>query len=277
MRNGGTESCEYVVQKGQPGARGESAGFRLHRPRRGQSIYEQVNDQGCRDKIEHDGRNDDMAATFRLQIGGDEGPGRAACSSSNCRRDKNQRPREEIEIEADESYAKPGYIGLTFGANIEEPGVIGDSKSQAGENEVRRVKQRVPQPFGLTKGAFNDDPRCLQWIFADGDQKNGGEGKGGCKIEQGDQQEVGPPGKVGMAVHAALSGEIPAIIRLIALSAAAGVHSPTIKPLHMVKIRSDNALISSSSTDTSRMALPRSRKSISRRWINSMAPISTPR
>src|ERR687898_2488172 len=153
MGNGRAESCENVVQKGQPGARSESAGFRLHRSRRGKSIYEQVNDQGCGDKIEHDSRDDDVAATFRLQIAGNEGPGRAACSSSNCGQGKNQRPREEIEIKADKSHAKPGYISLTFGANIEEPGVIGDSESQAGENEVRRVKQRITQTLGLTKCA----------------------------------------------------------------------------------------------------------------------------
>src|SRR5829696_7740239 len=132
MGNRRAESCENVVQERQPGARRESASFRLHRSRRGKPVYEQVNNQGCRDKIEHNGRNDDVAATFRLQIAGDEGPGRAAYCGRNCGQDKNQRPREEIEIEADESYAKAGYIGLTFGANIEEPGVKGDSKSQAG-------------------------------------------------------------------------------------------------------------------------------------------------
>ena len=42
-------------------------------------------------------------------------------------------------------------------------------------------------------------------------------------------------------------------------------------------LRSESERISSNSAETSRTALPASRCSMSRRWINSMAPISTPR
>ena len=49
------------------------------------------------------------------------------------------------------------------------------------------------------------------------------------------------------------------------------------RPSNMTRMRSASARISSSSTETSRIALPASRISIRRRWMNSMAPMSTPR
>ena len=149
-------------------------GFRLHRSRRRKPIDEKIDDQGGSDKIEHDGGDDNVAAAFGLQIAGHESPGRPECSSSNSGKDKNERPREKIEIKADESYTKSGYISLAFGSNVEKPGVKCDGKSKAGKNKIGCVKQRVAKPLGLPKCALNDNSGCSQWIFADGDQKNGG-------------------------------------------------------------------------------------------------------
>ena len=58
--------------------------------------------------------------------------------------------------------------------------------------------------------------------------------------------------------------------------ASAPETSPTISPPAMTRIRSERPRISSSSTDTRRTALPESRSSTSRRWMNSIAPMSTP-
>jgi hypothetical protein len=57
----------------------------------------------------------------------------------------------------------------------------------------------------------------------------------------------------------------------------AGSRSPTMRPSNITAIRSDIDMISSSSTDTRRIALPASRSSMMRWWMNSIAPMSTPR
>ena len=52
---------------------------------------------------------------------------------------------------------------------------------------------------------------------------------------------------------------------------------PRSRPSNITMIRSLSAWISSSSTETSRIALPRSRSATICWWMNSIAPISTPR
>ena len=53
--------------------------------------------------------------------------------------------------------------------------------------------------------------------------------------------------------------------------------SPTMRPPHITRMRSASDITSSSSTETSRMAQPASRIATSWRWMNSIAPMSTPR
>ena len=70
----------------------------------------------------------------------------------------------------------------------------------------------------------------------------------------------------------------PVIIRPISSTEVTfGSTSPTILPSRMTSKRSARAVTSSSSAETSSTAEPASRSSISLRWMNSMAPISTPR
>ena len=56
-----------------------------------------------------------------------------------------------------------------------------------------------------------------------------------------------------------------------------GRRSPMMRPSHMTRMRSESERTSSSSTETSRIALPASRMARSWRWMNSIAPMSTPR
>ena len=61
------------------------------------------------------------------------------------------------------------------------------------------------------------------------------------------------------------------------LSAVRPSRIATISPRYMTAIRSDSSRISSSSADTSRIAVPASRLAIAWRWMNSMLPTSRPR
>src|SRR5439155_517749 len=58
---------------------------------------------------------------------------------------------------------------------------------------------------------------------------------------------------------------------------ASGGSMLTIRPSYMTAIRSERERTSSSSAETSRTAVPSSRSWTIRRWMNSMAPMSTPR
>ena len=55
----------------------------------------------------------------------------------------DQRGGQEVEIEADERDAETGDIGLSLGADIEEPGMDRDREGKAGEHEVGSVEKRV--------------------------------------------------------------------------------------------------------------------------------------
>ena len=60
-------------------------------------------------------------------------------------------------------------------------------------------------------------------------------------------------------------------------SVSDGRRSPMIWPSNITAMRSDSDRISSSSTETSRIALPSSRRRTICWWMNSIAPMSTPR
>ena len=75
-----------------------------------------------------------------------------------------------------------------------------------------------------------------------------------------------------------LTGSMPAISRPSSRSSVSpATRSPEMRPSNMTTMRSDSAWISSSSTETSRIALPRSRSATISLWMNSIAPMSTPR
>ena len=63
----------------------------------------------------------------------------------------------------------------------------------------------------------------------------------------------------------------------IASSDTSPVCSPTISPSYMTRMRSESERISSSSSETRRIARPSSRSVTSRRWRYSIAPTSRPR
>src|SRR6266568_2338903 len=70
----------------------------------------------------------------------------------------------------------------------------------------------------------------------------------------------------------------PPVIRIPNCSSvASGETISTILPSYITAMRSERERISSNSAETSKTALPASRCSMIRRWMNSIAPISTPR
>ena len=64
--------------------------------------------------------------------------------------------------QADESDAQAAEIGLALGADIEQPGMEGDREGKAGEDEIRRIEQRVAEARAIAEGAVEHDAQALQ-------------------------------------------------------------------------------------------------------------------
>ncbi len=75
----------------------------------------------------------------------------------------------------------------------------------------------------------------------------------------------------------AVSRGTPAIMRPRTPRGVSGGTTPTTLPRYITTTRSASAATSSSSVETSRTATPSSRSAMTRLWMNSMAPTSTPR
>src|SRR6185503_16367467 len=88
------------------------------------------------------------------------------------------------------------------------------------------------------------------------------------------------PGRAGVRGlgHAGTSALPVAMIRPTrSFSAVSASRIATRRPRYMTPIRSDNSMISSSSAETSRTAVPASRLATICLWMNSMEPTSIPR
>src|SRR6478736_3468038 len=153
----------------------------------------------------------------------------------------------------------------------------GDCDGKTGEDEGGGVVQREAEIFAAAEGAVDQVIGRFQRIFTDEQHDETGDEEGNSEVDQRDEAVFDPARKLsigGAHSAASLRPSTPAISRPSSPSVASGSRSPTTRPANMTRIRSDRARISSSSTETSRTALPWSRISMIRLWMNSMAPTS---
>jgi hypothetical protein len=108
-----------------------------------EDVDQQVGHQRRGDEVEHDRRDHDVAAAARLEPRGDECPGGA----EDARRRDGQRehdPRgQRPKARPTRPDAEAADVGLPLAADVEQAGVVGDGHGEAGEDEVRRVEERV--------------------------------------------------------------------------------------------------------------------------------------
>ncbi len=163
-------------------------------------------------------------------------------------------------MQRDERRAEPPDIGLAFRADVEQSGVETDRHRKAGEDEARREKQRVAEALEIAERAGDQDLHRLERVFADRQHDESGNDEGGGDIDERDQRDVGPGRqRLERRTHAARS-LTPAISRPRSWGlVSSGLRSPVTRPPQSTMMRSLRAKISSSSTETSRSALPASR------------------
>ena len=168
--------------------------------------------------------------------------------------------RQKAEVEGDERRPQAGDIGLALDADVEEPGVETDGDRKAGEDETGRVVKREAEAFEVAERAGDQNLHRLQRILADRQHDETGNDEGRGDIDERNQRHVGPRRQgLERRAHAARSST-PAMRRPRSWALVSpGFLSPVMRPPHKTMIRSLRAKISSSSTETSRTALPASR------------------
>ncbi len=188
---------------------------------------------------------------------------------------------------------------LAFAADVEQPRMKCHRDRQAGEDEGRRVVQRVAQADAAAEGALDQQRQRLPRVLADEQHDEAGDEQRERKVEAAGRQgrasaavgRTSSPGTPRDALQCDRTGSGPALSRsrrprprrLAHHAAERGFvalrdrRSPTMRPPAITSTRSASARISSSSDDTTSTASPASRIARRRPWMNSIAPMSTPR
>jgi hypothetical protein len=125
-------------------ARPEGPRLGRHGARRLEHVDQHVDHDGCGDEVEHDRRDDDVAAASRLQPGGDQRPGRSDRRRGDDGDGVGQPPGQDmVEGQRDDGDSEAGDEGLAFPADVEQAAMERDRDREAGEDEVRRIVERV--------------------------------------------------------------------------------------------------------------------------------------
>src|SRR6185436_6755525 len=181
---------------------------------------------------------------------------------------RHQHDRRQVrERDADPGGRERRDVQLSLGADVQQAATERDRDRQAGEDQWRREEQRVADAVRPREGAAEQEAIRLDGTVADErDDHRAGE----KRAQDGQRRKE----QVAKNLHA----RPPVISRPISSCVARdGSTSPATRPLCRTSRRSASAVTSSSSADTSSTAQPASRSATIFRWMNSMAPISTPR
>jgi hypothetical protein len=144
---------EHLVELRHEGRVAEGRRLGVHLSGFAQHVDEQVAHDGGGDVVEHDRRDDDVAVAIGLQIAGN---GRESRSEHGCADDRGngQRiARQEAEMQRDQRRAEAGDIALPLCADVEQAGMETDRDRKPGEDEARRVEQRIADPFEIPERA----------------------------------------------------------------------------------------------------------------------------
>src|SRR3984957_16682326 len=269
---------EHFVELRHKGRAAEGRRLGVHLPRLAQNVDEQVAHDCGGNVVEHDRRDDDVAVAIGLQVAGNGREGGAEQGCADDRRDGQRVARQEAEMQRDQRRAEPSDIGLPLRADVEQAGMEADRNRKSGEDEARRVEQRVADPLEIAERAQNKALHRLERILADRQHDKAGDHESGGDIDKRNERDIRPSGQGFQGRAHAARSLTPAIKspRSWAL-VSSGRRSPVTRPPQSTMMRSESAKISSSSTETRSTALPASRCAPIRLWMNSIAPMSTPR
>ena len=167
----------------------------VHLPGLAQNVDEQVAHDGGGDVVEHDRRYDDVAVAISLQITGNGCEGRAEYSRADNCRDGEGVAGQEAEMKRHKRRAEAPDIGLPLSADVEQPGMKADRDRQPGEDEARRVEQRVANSFKVAERAEDEALDGLQRILANRQHDEAGDYESGGDVDERNERDVRPGGQ----------------------------------------------------------------------------------
>ena len=176
---------------------GEVPALRLHGAGPGHDVDEQVDHHRGGDEIEHDGRDDDVAAPVGLQPRGHEGPGGAEESGPGDGRGHDQGKGQEIQVQAHQGCPQSADVGLALAPDIEQAAVKGHRHRQPGKDEVGGVEEGIADRLLEAEGAPYQYPYHLPRVLADQQHDQAGDGEGGQQVERRQQPQDRPTGQTG--------------------------------------------------------------------------------
>ena len=196
-----------------------------------------------------------MAAPFGLQIGRDRGPEGPEGAGADDREGKGQKPVRPVDGQQHQRHADTGNRRLPLAADVEQPGMEGHGHRKPGEDVIGGVIKRVAKPRRAAERTLEHDPHGFQRILSHREHHEAGDEKRQQKVDEGHEEYIGPARHL---FHQAASPFcIPAIRRPSSFSSVSwGRRSPMMRPSNITAMRSESERISSSSTETSRIALP---------------------
>src|SRR5690606_9221326 len=110
------------------------------------------------------------------------------------------------EAEADRGVPEAADIGVALAAEIDQAAMEGGVERKAGEDEARRVLERVVTDGPRPESALDVQPGGLERALADEGHDETGNEEGDDEINQRNQAVVGPGGKLGVGgAHSAAS------------------------------------------------------------------------
>lgn len=144
------------------------------------------------DEVEENGGDDDVTAALGLQHARDIGPEGPECRAEDNHQREHDSPMQTIKRQGDEDDAQPGDIGLTFTADIEHAGMIGQRHGQTGEDEIGGVIERIAKAHTIAEGAIEHDAHGLERVLANGQNNQAPNEEGQNDIEDRQQGHIGP-------------------------------------------------------------------------------------
>mmetsp|Transcript_6590 Transcript_6590/g.27248 ORF Transcript_6590/g.27248 Transcript_6590/m.27248 type:complete len:448 (-) Transcript_6590:5333-6676(-) len=268
-----------LVQGRHAGAVGKLGRLDRHAAGRAQPVHQQIAVQPGGKEVEHDGRDDDVAAAPGLQIRRHGRPQHAEARGGQHQQRQHHDGRQlGTQPQRDQGHAHAAQRRLPLAADIEQAGMNGHGHGQTREDEGRRVVQRIAEAARAAKRAIQQHAQCLPGAVADEHDDPAGHKQRDGEVPQRQQADVDPLRELDGLAHATARSSCAAISKPRRRSSHSSMDSsPVMRPAFMTTTRSASARISSSSLLTSSTAQPASRRARSCLWMNSMAPMSTPR
>jgi hypothetical protein len=197
------QGAQQLVHAGHPRAGVEGAAFGRHVAGLLQRAHQQVGQQRRGDEVEHDGRDDRVAAAPGLQCAGHRAPHAAEGGSRQHHQRQHQHGRQVgAQAQRRQARAQAAHDGLPLAADVEQAAMEGDGHRQPREHEGGGVVQRVADAGRRAEGALGQQREHLGGVEAHEQRHAAGHQQRDGQVDGGQQGHVHPARQFDGLAHA---------------------------------------------------------------------------